>query len=229
MITESATPPASGDPGWNSLPPSIYTFTSTGEKTLYAWAKDAAHNVSSGVSATVSISVSVEGQGPDLTIWVGKWLKISERNTGYQFAPSLFSKDNSVYTGYLKFWEWDPANKLLKGDRYEQDSQSDQWFTEPFSLRYITGSDTDFLCWAQSNGSLAMGFTARVQGKKKEGTLESGSMKTLGGYYMETSSGANSTSDSTANDQQYWAGGLSISGTLVPEPKVPVPSEALIH
>ena len=64
MITESATPPASGSPGWNSLPPSTYLFTSTGEKTLYAWAKDAAGNVSSGVGATVSVSVPVEGQGP---------------------------------------------------------------------------------------------------------------------------------------------------------------------
>ena len=74
-----------------------------------------------------------------------------------------------------------------------------------------------------------MGFTARVQGKKRDGTLESASMKTLGGYYLETDSGANSASDSAANGQPYWAGGLSITGTLVPEPKVPVPSDARIH
>ena len=57
MVTESATAPLTGDTGWSASAPTAFTFSSAGAKTLYAWAKDAAGNVS---AATVSTSAAIQ-------------------------------------------------------------------------------------------------------------------------------------------------------------------------
>ncbi|GEM_PF-3441130 len=57
MVTESSSAPASGDAGWTGSAPSSYNFSSAGSKTLHAWAKDAAGNVSSSLSASVIIDI----------------------------------------------------------------------------------------------------------------------------------------------------------------------------
>ena len=46
MITESATAPAASASGWTASAPTSFTFPAAGNKTAYAWAKDAAGNVS---------------------------------------------------------------------------------------------------------------------------------------------------------------------------------------
>ncbi|HET6559119.1 MAG TPA: right-handed parallel beta-helix repeat-containing protein [Prolixibacteraceae bacterium] len=58
LITESSSAPAIGANGWSSSVPSVYVFSSPGSKTLYAWAKDAAGNVSVSRSDQVRISKS---------------------------------------------------------------------------------------------------------------------------------------------------------------------------
>ena len=55
LLTETATVTAAG---WTLTKPSNYTFASAGAKTLYAWAKDAAGNVSKSRAATVVITIS---------------------------------------------------------------------------------------------------------------------------------------------------------------------------
>jgi len=229
-ITESGTPPAVSDSGWKTSAPSQYQFGTEGKKTLYAWAKDAAGNVSSSLSATTTISLTAppppppsppQGDEPDLTDWVGKWFRVTEKAKGYRYARPQLSKTSAGHTGYLKFWEWDPLNSVLKGDRYEQDAQSGQWVSEPFDLHYLAGSDIDFLCWSEVSGNMTVLFTARVQGKKKGDMLQRASLKSMGGYYMEKSAGDVSP--------EYWTGGLSVTGTLVPASSVPVPEGVLAH
>jgi sugar lactone lactonase YvrE/regulation of enolase protein 1 (concanavalin A-like superfamily) len=56
LVTESSTKPSATASGWSNTPPGSYTFAGTGSKTLYAWAKDAAGNVSAGRPATVTVS-----------------------------------------------------------------------------------------------------------------------------------------------------------------------------
>ncbi len=56
LVTESSTKPASGAAGWTATAPTGYTFATAGAKTLYAWAKDAAGNVSNSLSASVMIT-----------------------------------------------------------------------------------------------------------------------------------------------------------------------------
>ncbi|NOY13182.1 MAG: CxxxxCH/CxxCH domain-containing protein, partial [Deltaproteobacteria bacterium] len=95
MITESAVAPAAADAGWQSTKPTLITTASTGSITFYAWAKDAAGNVSAGQSATVTVSADVSA--PVVTAFV---------MTDTDFSPipviSFSAADNSgVVTGYM--------------------------------------------------------------------------------------------------------------------------------
>ncbi len=58
MVNESSTAPSAGAGGWSATAPASYSFASEGVKTLYAWAKDAAGNVSASRSASVTITLS---------------------------------------------------------------------------------------------------------------------------------------------------------------------------
>jgi len=58
MLTESSVAPAPGAAGWNAAVPTYYTFAVADISTLFAWAKDAAGNVSSPSSAQVDTTPS---------------------------------------------------------------------------------------------------------------------------------------------------------------------------
>ena len=163
LVTESSTKPSASAGGWSATPPPGYTCSATGAKTLYAWAKDAAGNVSPGVSATTTVSASSTA-GPDMTVWVGKWFKITERNTGYHYAEPALTRTNSSYTVYLNIWNWDPVNKVFQVDRYEQDGQTGQWFSDPLILYLVAGTQFDFLCWSgEETDNHMSGFTAQFK------------------------------------------------------------------
>ena len=58
MLKESGVDPSTGDAGWVAGAPTQYTFAAAGISTLYAWAKDAAGNVSAAASAQVDTTSS---------------------------------------------------------------------------------------------------------------------------------------------------------------------------
>ncbi len=62
-ITESSAAPLSGDSGWTLNPPANYTFSSIGEKILYAWAKDSAGNVSLSLNDSTIITLPISNGG----------------------------------------------------------------------------------------------------------------------------------------------------------------------
>ena len=64
LVNESAVKPTPSATGWSASVPSSYTFATEGGKTLYAWAKDAAGNVSAGRSAAVTITIQSTGLEP---------------------------------------------------------------------------------------------------------------------------------------------------------------------
>lgn len=59
LITESATAPSAAATGWKASAPTSFSFAGTGLRTAYAWAKDAAGNVSSAKSASVLIDTTL--------------------------------------------------------------------------------------------------------------------------------------------------------------------------
>lgn len=58
LITTTDETPSSSQAGWSSTKWEYYGFTKTGSQTLYAWAKDAAGNVSNSISAETSYTAS---------------------------------------------------------------------------------------------------------------------------------------------------------------------------
>jgi hypothetical protein len=58
MITETSTQPLANDPRWVVTEPATFTFSSAGARTAYAWAKDAAGNVSLAAVANVTITLA---------------------------------------------------------------------------------------------------------------------------------------------------------------------------
>ena len=96
MITESATAPVPTDAGWRTMPPASFTFSSSGSRTAYAWAKDAAGNVSVGKSATVIITLS------DTTAPTVSAFTLPSTTTSLTVPlVSLSAIDNVGVTGYL--------------------------------------------------------------------------------------------------------------------------------
>jgi hypothetical protein len=77
------------------------------------------------------------------------------------------------------------------------------------------------LCWSQVAGDFTVGFTARIHGNEKNGISTGAIFNPLGGYYFEV--------NDTSGSPEYWAGGFSITGKLIPESKVPVPRSVQLH
>jgi parallel beta-helix repeat protein len=59
-LTETSVVPLTGGGGWTSSAPADYAFSSEGTKSLYAWVKDAAGNVSTPVIQSVTIKLPVD-------------------------------------------------------------------------------------------------------------------------------------------------------------------------
>ncbi|MFA5129652.1 MAG: glycine-rich domain-containing protein [Patescibacteria group bacterium] len=82
LLTESATTPASDNAGWTASAPTEYVFTTEGSNTLYAWAKDAAGNV----SVSLNDSVAIDTSGP---------LLISNVASSTEFTSAQISWDTN--------------------------------------------------------------------------------------------------------------------------------------
>jgi hypothetical protein len=99
LVTESSARPAATASGWTIAPASNYTFGSAGTKILYAWAKDSAANISSGVSASVVITLAT---GPDTTRPTITGFSLpANSNTLSVAILSFTATDNRGVTGYL--------------------------------------------------------------------------------------------------------------------------------
>ncbi len=96
LVNASATTPAASAAGWAATAPTSYTFTSAGTKTLYAWAKDAAGNVSTSRTASTTITLA------DTTPPTVNTFTIPATATSLTVSiTSLTATDNVAVTGYL--------------------------------------------------------------------------------------------------------------------------------
>ena len=99
LLTEYPTAPSSSTSGWSSSAPTSYTFLSIGSKTLYAWAKDAAGNVSApGTGQTVTISAPTYNVKGTLTGLVGT-LKYQNNNNGEDITETNESGPMTFLSG----------------------------------------------------------------------------------------------------------------------------------
>jgi len=66
-ITESSTRPLASSSGWTPTVPTSFTFSAAGARTAYAWAKDAAGNVSASLSRNITITLPAPSPTPSPT------------------------------------------------------------------------------------------------------------------------------------------------------------------
>lgn len=67
LVNESATTPAIDDTGWSGTAQTQYVFTTEGAKTLYAWAKDEAGNISTSGNGLVTITLPTPAPTPTVS------------------------------------------------------------------------------------------------------------------------------------------------------------------
>jgi hypothetical protein len=60
MVKKSPVKPSLSDAGWSATPPTSVAFPDAGAKTVYAWARDAAGNISEMASMTVMVRLSAD-------------------------------------------------------------------------------------------------------------------------------------------------------------------------
>jgi Glucodextranase, domain B len=96
LITTSTTPPAASAAGWSATAPTSVTAPASGSTTFHAWAKDAAGNVSAGVTASITITL------PDTAAPVVNSFTLPASATSLTVPVSSFTAtDNTGVTGYL--------------------------------------------------------------------------------------------------------------------------------
>jgi hypothetical protein len=96
LLTETNTKPAPTVTGWSATAPSTYTFSASGSKTLYAWAKDAMGNVSDSSALTVA-PVAIETVPPVISSFTIQ----TPVNTLTVPVITLTATDNIAVSGYL--------------------------------------------------------------------------------------------------------------------------------
>jgi len=156
----------------------------------------------------------------NLSGWVGKWFKLTYSSKGYETFnnPTHIPKSQSgKATLYLKVTAWNTTNQsdpFLECMEYDQDEEGNI-YQNNISLHYLGGTDLDFLVLCHVVSEQRIGFTARITGKESQGALKSATFKTLGGYAYTRSS------DPILNPRNSEADGVTITGGLISESKLP--------
>jgi hypothetical protein len=96
MLTEDASAPTADGGGWSVTAQTQYVFATEGAKTLYAWAKDAAGNVSSSLNDSVTITLG-DTTAPTITAFT-----IPSTSSSLTVTDITFTATDAVgVTGYL--------------------------------------------------------------------------------------------------------------------------------
>jgi len=131
LVNKVATPPAASAAGWTAAAPASVTAVA-GSNTFYAWAKDAAGNVSAVKSATVVVSL------PDTALPVVTFILPATATSLTVPVASLSATDNVAVTGYL-------INKVATSPTA---SAAGWTAAAPASVTAVAGSNT-FYAWAK--------------------------------------------------------------------------------
>ncbi len=136
IITESATAPSASAAGWSTVAPKSFTASAAGARTLYAWAKDAAGNVSTGRSALVTIQAS---PGSNTTIPTISTFSIPTTSKSLTVPITLTATDNVGVTGYM-----------VKANAIKPFRISRFWApTPPTSFTFLTPGTKTLYAWVR--------------------------------------------------------------------------------
>ncbi|MGE5570031.1 MAG: DUF4082 domain-containing protein [Rhodospirillales bacterium] len=163
LVTESATAPQPGAPGWSATPPASYTCSAAGARTLYAWARDAAGLVSTSSSATVVITLS------DTTPPVVSSFTIPATATTLTVPITSFTAtDNVNVTGYL-----------VKESSAAPSPSAPEWLpAAPASYTFTSAGSKTLYAWAKD----AAGNVSAAASDSVVITLQSSGVEPAGWY-----------------------------------------------
>ena len=136
LVNESSTKPAATASGWTTTAPMTYTSTSSGSKTLYAWAKDAAGNISAYKSASIAISLpsTVDTTAPTISTFTIPTTSTALAVTGI----TLTATDNVAVTGYYL------------SESSTAPTTSSTWLTSvPTSFTFTSSGANTLYAWAR--------------------------------------------------------------------------------
>jgi hypothetical protein len=211
LVTESPTRPPASAAGWSSSPQASFTFTSAGSKTLFAWAMDAAGNISGSRSASTTITLG-DSASPDMTVWVGKWFKVRiNRDAGkesWKWAEEE-SDDDLGEIGYLEIQSWDSEASLLQGRLHYRTGHSGPWLYSELPLHFGVGTPLRFLFWFEYAQEFQ--FAAGMIAKAENGAISMATFNAAGIYLFKN--------EDEMDDDVNLA--LTIVGKMVPEGEVP--------
>jgi hypothetical protein len=147
LVTDSSTVPPVTDPGWTSTPPTSYKSSTWGAKTLYAWAKDAAGNISTPRSAPVNI---VDKTPPTVTAFTVPPTSASLTVPITKFTAT----DNVKVTGYL----------VTQTSTKPSAAPASGWTaTPPTSYKCATAGNKTLYAWAKdASGNVSASKSAKV-------------------------------------------------------------------
>jgi hypothetical protein len=163
MVTESSSIPSATGSGWSGTAQTSYTFSSAGTKTLYAWAKDAAGNVSASKSASVTITLSADTTAPTVTFTLP-----AAANTLTVAFVQFTATDNVGATGYM-----------VKTSSSNPSATSSGWLTAaPTSYTFSSAGTNTLYAWAKD----AAGNVSARKSASVTITLQSGTPEPAGWY-----------------------------------------------
>jgi hypothetical protein len=148
LITTSATAPAASAAGWSATAPATVAAPAAGSTTFFAWAKDAAGNVSLAKSAAVVVTL------PDTAAPVVSAFTLPASATSLSIAVSSFSAtDNVAVTGYL----------ITTSATAPAASAAGWSATAPATVAAPAAGSTTFFAWAKdAAGNVSLAKSAAV-------------------------------------------------------------------
>jgi hypothetical protein len=145
LVNEWSSTPTANDPGWSASVPSSYLFKTGGNKYLYAWARDAAGNVSASNFATVSVDIAP----PTVTTFglPSEWNDLTVPVTDFS------ASDDVGVTGYF----------LSEASEGPSASGGGWNATRPSSYRFTSAGDHTLYAFAKdASGKVSAAKSAKV-------------------------------------------------------------------
>ena len=158
--------------------------------------------------------IGVANAAPDMSQWEGKWFSYKVVRKGIAFDGAKFMKGSDKESGYFKIWDWDPATEKFQIDVYFLDNGA--WKAHTEAIDFFAGNDLNFL-FVLKNEEDGFAFVALIEGKGKNGILSSAKVTTFGGLVLEV------------DGNEYRAGNLVLTGTMVDVSKVKVQPGMILH